>query len=150
MRYWGTESRVTDKKKPGSKGKRRAPRKHTPAAVASGGSVKPFLRKFYRHQAVVSGPVQRVFVLLVIAGLIYAFVLGDGGAIRIAMLRHDRSKLDSRIAEMRQNIALLETEITRLETDPFYIEKTGRERYGYMRPDERVYKIIPNDRKKKK
>jgi cell division protein FtsB len=150
MRYWGTETRVTNKKKAGSAPKRRAARKQAPAAVASGGSVKPFLRKFYRHQAVVGGPVQRFFVLLVIAGLIYAFVLGDGGAIRIAMLRHDRGKLDAQIAEMRQNVALLETEITRLETDPYYIEKTGRERYGYMRPDESVYKLIPNDKKKKK
>lgn len=117
------------------------------SAVASGGSVGPFLRRFYRHQVVVSGPVQRFFLFLLFAGLIYAFVLGDGGAIRIVMLRHDRSSLDRRVAELEHNAALLETEIARLDSDPFYIEKTGRERYGYIRPGDKVYKIVTTDTK---
>jgi cell division protein FtsB len=115
-----------------------------PSVVASGGSVGPFLRKFYRHQIVVSAPVQRFFLFLLLAGLIYAFVLGDGGAIRIAMLRHERTSLDRNIVELQRNAALLENEIALLDSDPFYIEKTGRERYGYIRPGERVYKIVPS------
>ncbi len=115
--------------------------------VTSGGSVGPFLRKFYRHQVVVSAPVQRFFLFLVLAGLIYAFVLGDGGAIRIAMLRHERASLDRNIEELQHSAALLETEIARLESDPFYIEKTGRERYGYIQPGDRVYKLVPAEKK---
>jgi cell division protein FtsB len=111
--------------------------------VTAGGSVKPFLRRFYRHQAVVSGPVQRVALFLLLAGLLYAFVLGDGGAIRIAMLRHQRAQFDKNIAELEHNVALLEKEIIRLESDPFTIEKLGRERYGYVKKDEKVLKIVP-------
>jgi cell division protein FtsB len=122
----------------------RTPQSH-PSVVASGGSVGPFLRKFYRHQVVVSPPVQRFFVFLILAGVIYAFVLGDGGAIRIAMLRHERASLDRNIAELERNAALLENEIALLESDPFYVEKTGRERYGYIRPGEKVYKIVPTE-----
>lgn len=119
----------------------------SPSAVASGGSVGPFLRKFYRHEIVVSAPVQRFFLFLMLAGVIYAFVLGDGGAIRIAMLRHERTTRDRNITELQRNAALLENEIALLDSDPFYVEKTGRERYGYIRPGERVYKIVPaNDR----
>jgi cell division protein FtsB len=90
----------------------------------------------------VSGPVQRFFLFLLFAGLIYAFVLGDGGAIRIAMLRHERSSLDRHLAELEHNAALLETEVARMDNDPFYIEKTGRERYGYIRPGDKVIKIV--------
>lgn len=125
------------------------PRPHNmgKSVVTNGGSVGPFLRSFYRHQVAVSAPVQRFFLFLILAGVIYAFVLGDGGAIRIAMLRHERAGLDRDIAELKHNAALLETEIARLQSDPFYVEKTGRERYGYIQPGDRVYKLVPTEPK---
>jgi cell division protein FtsB len=61
------------------------------------------------------------------------------------MLRHERAMLDRHIAELEHNAALLEGEIAKLESDPFYVEKTGRERYGYIRPGEKVYKIVPTE-----
>jgi cell division protein FtsB len=112
------------------------------AVVTGGGSVGPFLRRFYHHQVVVSQPVRRFFLFLLMAGLIYAFVLGEGGAIRIVMLRHERSALDRSNAELARHAALLESEIALLESDRFYIEKTGRERYGYIKPGDKVYKIV--------
>jgi len=150
MRYWGTEESVTRTRKtprrtsrPRATRGRQAKKAAAKSSVASGGSVTPFLRRFYRHQAVVSGPVQRFFLFLVAAGLIYAFLLGDGGIIRIAMLRHERAQLDNRIEELQRNSARLQVEIARLRDDAFFIEKAGRERYGYVRPDEHVYKIVP-------
>jgi len=146
MKNWNSERESTD----GAGGfsdyrpRARSTPSH-PSVVASGGSVGPFLRKFYRHQVVVSAPVQRFFLFLILAGLIYAFVLGDGGAIRIVMLRHERTSLDRHISELQHNVTLLESEIALLDGDPFYIEKTGRERYGYIRPGEKVYKIVPTD-----
>jgi len=119
------------------------------SVVAGGGSVGPFLRNFYRHRVAVSAPIQRFFLFLVLAAIIYAFVLGDGGIIRIAMLQHERAGLDGHIAELQQNAEMLQTEIARLQSDPFYIEKTGRERYGYIRPGETVYKLVPTDENSK-
>lgn len=145
MRYWGTESSVA------RKGPRPEVRKRTrkkaqtppPPVVSGAGNVAPFLRRFYQHQSSIGLPIQRFFLFLVLAGLIYAFVLGDGGAVRIAMLRHERAQIDNRLAELRAGTAQLETEIARLQNDPQYIEKMGRERYGYVRPNEHVYKILP-------
>jgi cell division protein FtsB len=146
MHFWKTEQDAYDKTGAFRDYRPPRPRAHAhPSVVASGGSVGPFLRKFYRHQVVVSAPVQRFFLFLLLAAVIYAFVLGDGGAIRIAMLRHERASLDRNIAELRRNAALLENEIALLDSDPFFIEKTGRERYGYIRPGEKVYKIVPAD-----
>lgn len=146
MQYWKTEEDSTD---PGAfhdyRPRTRVPQ-GSPSVVASGGSVGPFLRKFYRHQVVVSPPVQRFFLFLMLAGVIYAFVLGDGGAIRIVMLRHERASLDRNIAELTRNASLLDNEIALLDSDPFFIEKTGRERYGYIRPGETVYKIVPTEK----
>ena len=65
MQHWKTEDNSTDA---GSfhdyRPRARAPQGH-PSVVASGGSVGPFLRKFYRHQVVVSAPVQRFFLFVV-------------------------------------------------------------------------------------
>ena len=141
MRYWGSERpsihRSTRRHKTSSKRQ----------TIASAGSLKnyPFLRKFYQHQAVISGRVQRVFFLLVVASLIYAFVLGDGGIARIIDLRLERGELEENVAELKRNNELLAAEIERLETDYQYIEKIGREKYGYIYSNERVYKIIPID-----
>jgi cell division protein FtsB len=144
MHYWKQESMNDPNNFQDYRPRARAPHSH-PSVVASGGSVGPFLRKFYRHQVVVSPPVQRFFIFLILAGVIYAFVLGDGGAIRIVMLRHERASLDRNIAELERNAALLENELALLDNDPFYVEKTGRERYGYIRPGEKVYKIVPTE-----
>jgi len=149
MRYWGGESKVTRSARNTRSTRAQAPRKSSRAgSVASGGSVKPFLRRFYSHQAVVSGPVQRIVLFLLLAGLLYAFVLGDGGAIRIAILRHQRAELDRDIAQLQHNASILAKEIDRLQNDPFYIEKIGRERYGYVKKDEQVIKIVPKPSEK--
>ena len=145
MEYWRSERETSRTDAFQDYRPRTAAPKTSPSVVASGGSVGPFLRKFYRHQVVVSAPVQRFFLFLLLAGVIYAFVLGDGGAIRIVMLRHERAGLDRSIAELNRNAALLENEIALLDSDPFYIEKTGRERYGYIREGEKVYKFVPGD-----
>jgi cell division protein FtsB len=79
---------------------------------------------------------------LVIATLLYAFVFGDGGIIRIMTLRHEKASLEDNIAMVDHDIESLRLEIDRLKNDPFAMEKLGRERYGYVYPGDRVYKII--------
>lgn len=164
MRYWGTEDNVS---RPGRAGQpsRRPPRpkggerKSAPArrtsggrgrskrSVASGGSVDqyPFLRRFYRDPSHLSDRLVKPIFALLVAALLYVFVLGDGGAIKIVQLRMKRSQLEANIAELERNTKYLEQTIARLKDDYTYIEKIGRERYGYIRPGDRVYKIIPRD-----
>ena len=145
MRYWDSGQEKTDAQRKAFRDFRPRPRAAPEAptsAVASSGSVRPFLRRFYQNQVAVSAPVRRFLWFVLLAGVMYAFVLGDGGAIRIAMLRHERSVLDRRIAELERSANTLQAEIARLESDDFYIEKTGRERYGYIRPGDKVYRIV--------
>jgi cell division protein FtsB len=145
VRYWSSEREKIETHRGAFRDFRprsRAGNDAPTSAVASSGSVRPFLRRFYHNQVVVSAPVRRFLVFVLLAGVVYAFVLGDGGVIRIAMLRHERSSLDRRIHELDHNAGVLDTEIARLESDDFYVEKTGRERYGYIKPGDKVYKIV--------
>lgn len=117
------------------------------SSIAAGGSLKnyPFLRRLYRHQAQISERVQKILFFLILAGIIYAFLLGENGFVRIAMLRAERAQLDADITALTRSEALLTEEIERLKTDDFYIEKMGRERFGYLKPGDRVYRLIPID-----
>ena len=145
MRYWNSEQEKRDSQRGAFRDFRSRPRAASgtqASVVTSTGSVRPFLRRFYHNQVVVSAPVRRFLLFVLLAGVVYAFVLGDGGVIRIAMLRHERSSLDRRIRELDHNATVLDTELARLDSDPFYIEKTGRERYGYIKPGDKVYKIV--------
>ena len=53
--------------------------------------------------------------------------------------------LENNIAELQENINTLESEIEQLKKDPFYIEKVGREKFMYIKPGDRVYKVVPKD-----
>jgi cell division protein FtsB len=155
VRYWNSEKEKIESQRGAFRDFRpraRIAQGAQPSVVTSSGSVRPFLRRFYHHQVVVSAPVRRFLLFVLLAAVVYAFVLGDGGVIRIAMLQHERGGLDRRIRELDHNASVLETEIARLDSDPFYIEKTGRERYGYIKPGEKVYRIVDpsGDAKKSK
>lgn len=136
MRYW--ESRKTTTRKT------RKSRTSQKRSIASGGSLKnaPFLRQFYQHQATISDGLQKFFFFLLLALLLYAFVLGDGGAIRILSLRKQQGELEQKIAELEHTTELLQSEIGHIENDPFYMEKLGRQ-YGYIYKGDKIYKIIP-------
>jgi cell division protein FtsB len=137
MRYWDTRTgKRPPRKRSGTKRK---------GSIASGGRLKnsPFLRKFYQHHAEISEGLQKFFFFLILATLIYTFVLGDGGAIRIFILKKKQAALEENLTSLRKQAALLERDIGLLETDPFFMEKLGREKYGYIRPGDKVYKIVP-------
>jgi cell division protein FtsB len=136
MRYWESRrSNVRALKKP------RRRQKHL---IASAGSLKnaPFLRQFYQHQAEISDGLQKFFFFLILAALIYAFVLGDGGAVRIIGLKKRQSELQQSVSDLEHKAALLRSEIDHMKSDPFYLEELGRQ-YGYVREGETVYKLIP-------
>ncbi|MFQ5512003.1 MAG: septum formation initiator family protein [Candidatus Krumholzibacteriia bacterium] len=136
MRYWqsgGTKPRKKRKPAPGAR-----------RSITSGGSLRhyPFLRSFYQHQAVISVGLQRFLFFLVIASILYAFVLGDAGVIRVLTLRHEKAGLEESLTMLMNDTERLEKEIERLGDDPFMMEKLGRERYGYIHPGDRVFKIV--------
>jgi len=88
-------------------------------------------------------PRARVIVVLLLVGSVYLYVGGDDGfyvqwrfSRQIARYERENAALAGRNAEMREQVA-------RLQSDTTYIERIARERYGMARPGERVYRIVP-------
>ena len=144
MRYW--ESKTSSKNKK-NKSRSSSGSSSGKRSITMGGSVKdyPFLRKFYRHKVVISDSIQKFIFVLIIATLLYTFVLGDGGVVRLLLLRHRTVELEQDIVNLESDLELLKSEIDNLKNDPFYMEKIGRERFGYIKPDDHVIKIVPKD-----
>ena len=95
MRYWESSMKRQPVKRSRTRG-RTAPPRGKKRSVALGGNIReyPFLRTFYQHQAVISVGIQKFLFFLIIATLLYAFVFGDGGAIRLITLQTERTQLD--------------------------------------------------------
>ena len=72
---------------------------------------------------------------------VYALVGGPYGFIRYQTLKNRHIGLTQEKRRLAVEILDLEQEIKRLREDTLYIEKVARERHGYARPDDRVYKV---------
>jgi cell division protein FtsB len=121
----------------------REPKRSSASGSGGSGGLRDnrFLRKFYRHQAEISDNAQKFLFFLVISTVLYVFVFGDAGAIRIMTLKHKKAKLEKEIATLEHNVETLKEEIDRLEDDPLAMEELGRD-YGLIYPGDRVYKLI--------
>ena len=87
---------------------------------------------------------QRFRRLLIWGGTLfalYALVGGPHGFIRYQQLKNQYAGFEIDSRRMTAEMLDLEQEIKRLTEDTLYIEKVARERHGYARPGERVYKI---------
>ena len=81
-----------------------------------------------------------IIAVVVLIGLI--FVAGDVGLWKLWVAQKQMKTLNEKIAELERTNELLSAEIGRLKGDAFTIEKVAREKYGYLKPGDRVYRII--------
>jgi cell division protein FtsB len=83
---------------------------------------------------------------IVLAGILVAvgmiFLLGDVGLWNLWKAQRRIEAVQSRIDDLEGTNIVIAEQIERLQSDPFAIEKVARERYGYLRPGDRVYRII--------
>lgn len=70
------------------------------------------------------------------------FIAGDVGLWTLWRAQKTLDVIESHNRELENDISYLRRNIGELNDDPFAIEKVAREKYGYMRPGERVYRII--------
>ncbi|NHZ87416.1 MAG: hypothetical protein GWP19_16370 [Planctomycetia bacterium] len=89
----------------------------------------------------------RGIILFIISFLIIIFLFGDHGLYQLYKIKSQRKVTQKRIEELKTEIVLLENEKSRLETDLDYIERLAREKYRMAKTGEKVFKVIPRERK---
>jgi len=103
------------------------------------------------HRKKIVAEAQRRFfrgiVLFGISFLVIVFLFGDHGVYQLYKIKSQRKATQKRIEELKTEIALLENEKNRLQTDLDYIERLAREKYRMAKKGEKVFKVIPKSQK---
>lgn len=88
-----------------------------------------------RSKAVVAGGV----LLLVVCAFFAVF--GSGGVVHLQRLHGEQAAAEQTAFELARRNDALRDHIARLDGDDAYLEKVVRERLGWVKPGERVYRV---------
>ncbi|MDD4856621.1 MAG: septum formation initiator family protein [Candidatus Krumholzibacteria bacterium] len=104
------------------------------------GQGSPYLR--VRRGVDMSPGLARMLLFAVLILIGFVFIAGDVGLLKLWGAQRELKNLNAKITELESRNALLSAEIGRLKNDPFTIEKVAREKYGYLKPGDKVYRIV--------
>ena len=107
---------------------------------------KPKLRRVQQQVAATQKQFIRGIILLFCITLLILFIFGDHGLLQLYKLKLERAKVQSQIVQLRKERERVMVEKNRLENDIQYLEKLARERYRMVKPGEKVYKVIPENK----
>ncbi len=93
----------------------------------------------WKHKAVVAGGVVALALCAVSA------VFGGGGVVDLRRLQAEQAQGEATAFALAQHNAELRDHLRRLETDDAYLEKVVRERLGWIKPGEVVYRVDRRD-----
>ena len=89
----------------------------------------------WKHKAVVGTGL----VLLALCAL--SAVFGGGGVVHLRRLQAQQAQEEGVAFSLAQRNARLRDQLRRLDTDDAYLEKVARERLGWIKPGELVYRV---------
>ena len=107
---------------------------------------KPKLRRVQQQVAATQKQFIRGIILLLCITLLIIFIFGDHGLLQLYKLKRNRAKVQAQISQLRKERERVTVEKNRLENDIQYLEKLARERYRMVKPGEKVYKVIPENK----
>jgi cell division protein FtsB len=84
-----------------------------------------------------------------IAFILFFTVFGDKGLLRIYELRHDKSRINTRLTDAKVENEKLKLEIVALKTDRRYLESIARKDFGLVRSNEVIYQF-PQEKKQER
>lgn len=82
-------------------------------------------------------------ILFLLGIIILLLIIFLPGYTKLQELRDKNRDLETQIKRLNIENALLQEEIKRIESDPFYQEKIAREKLGVVRKGEVPVKIVP-------
>jgi cell division protein FtsB len=77
--------------------------------------------------------------------LVLIFFTGPRNMYQYFKAQKDKTVLEKEIEQLELKKAELDTELTRLNSDPDYVEKIAREKYNMKKKGEKVYKVLKED-----
>ena len=92
---------------------------------------------------------RKKFLLLGFLSLLTLLLLlstGKRGFIRQLRVKQEKKRLERQIEAIQEEKKKLEEEKAKLN-DPQYIEKVAREEYGMAKEKEKVYQVVPDEKK---
>ena len=90
----------------------------------------------------------RGIIVFGVSFLLIVFLFGDHGLYQLYKIKSQRKAIQKHIEELKTEIALLENENNRLQTDLDYIERLAREKFRMAKTGEKVFKVIPKESQK--
>jgi len=79
---------------------------------------------------------------ILLLGILLLLIIFVPGYARLQQLKHTNNTLRAQIEQISKENQKLAQHIEKLEKDPFYIEKTARDRLGVGKEGEVRYRII--------
>lgn len=73
--------------------------------------------------------------------IIFSFVFSDLGLFKYFVMRGERDHLNNAISHLGSENKSLREEVTKLKTDPDYIESLARDKLGLVKEGETIYKF---------
>ena len=86
-----------------------------------------------------------VGVMLLVACAVSA-VFSSGGVVNLRGLYAEQVQAEAEAYEVRQRNDQLREHLAKLDSDDSYLEKVVRERLGWIKPGERVYRVTDEHR----
>jgi cell division protein FtsB len=78
--------------------------------------------------------------------LLLLLSVGKRGCYEQARVHVEKKRIESEIAILEKDTAAAAAEKKKLE-DPAEVEKLAREKYGMSKKDEKVYRVVPKEKK---
>lgn len=85
------------------------------------------------------GVIVGAFVLLTVCALFAVF--GSRGVFHLRNLQHQQARAEAVAFQLQERNRGVREHLRRLDTDDAYLEKVVRERLGWIKPGEHVYRV---------
>jgi cell division protein FtsB len=85
--------------------------------------------------------VRKYGLVILLSALFFQMVFAEGGIFGYIKLKREIASINTSVATIEKENKLLSEEIKRLQTDDKYLEDVVRQKYGFLREGEKLYRI---------
>ena len=94
-------------------------------------------KTYKKHTKTINSTIIACFILLSLAALLF----NDFGLLRLVDLKNKHAKLSASLDQILVQQNNLKLEIDRMQTDKEYVKKIAREKFLFVQPGEKVYRV---------